>query len=266
MNFRVFVYNVLLAIEQQHIFVNDYLKDNNDFNNMNIKDQSLAYNIIYGVIQNKLLLDYQIDQFLSKPKRLSIKARVILRMVAYQSIFLDTIPNHANCSSAVDIAKIKRLGKLSGLINAVSRKIVKIKFDKIKLPDEKDLAFYLSIKYSHPKWLVKKWLNQRGTENTVKTLEINNKVIPTTVRVNPTKITLEKAKKVLIDNGLKTFKVELTPEIAFNVDKGSVFKTDLFKSGKITIQDQGAIKACILLNPKSGERVLDMCSAPGGKT
>jgi 16S rRNA (cytosine967-C5)-methyltransferase len=58
----------------------------------------------------------------------------------------------------------------------------------------------------------------------------------------------------------------LTPEIAFNVDKGDIFKTELFKNGKISIQDQGAIKACLLLNPKKREKILDMCSAPGGKT
>ncbi|MFP4456187.1 MAG: 16S rRNA (cytosine(967)-C(5))-methyltransferase RsmB [Clostridia bacterium] len=266
MNSREFVYNVLLLVEQQHIFVNDYLKDNHSFESFDIRDKSLAYKVIYGVIQNKLLLDYQIDQFLKNPTKLSIKARIILRIVAYQSIFLDTIPAHANCSTAVNSAKKLKLGKLAGLINAISRKLVKVNYNNIILPNKSNLVYYLSIKYSHPKWLINRWLKHRGKQDTIATLEKNNETLPTTIRINPKKISLELIRELLEEKGYEVSTVELTPQLALNVDKGSVFKTDLFENGLITIQDQGAIKACLLLDLDKGQRILDMCSAPGGKT
>lgn len=266
MNLREFTFGVLLSVEQQHIFVNNYLKDNKEFEILSQIDQSLAYNIIYGVIQNKLLLDYQIDQFLRNPNKLNIKARLILRMVAYQSIFLDTIPSHAICFEAVDLAKKNKLGKLAGLVNAVSRKLVKINENTLYLPAKENSEEYLSIRYSHPKWLVRRWIRQRGVVNTEATLAINNKILPTTIRINPSKITLEKVKKELIELGFLISEALLTPEIAINIDKGNVFKTDFFEKGFITIQDQGAIKACYMLGLRKKQRILDMCSAPGGKT
>jgi 16S rRNA (cytosine967-C5)-methyltransferase len=266
MNMRRLVFDVLLYSEQQHIFVNSFLKENIEFEKLSVSDQKLAYKIIYGVLQNKLLLDYQLNQFLSKPRKLNKKVRIILQMAAYQSIFLDRIPDHAICSESVNLAKILKLGKLSGLVNAVSRKLLEIDKSNLLLPSKSDMSEYLSVKYSHPKWLVKRWIGQRGVENTESILAANNSTQGTTIRINPSKISLDEVKYELDKLNIKYSEVKLTKDLALEVEAGDIFKTAIFKDGMISIQDQGSIKACLELELDEGVKILDMCSAPGGKT
>ncbi len=263
---RRLVFNVLLSSEQQHIFVNNFLKDSIEFQKLKKEDQSLAYNIIYGVLQNKSLLDYQINKFLAKPKRLNNKARIILQMVCYQALFLDKVPAHAICSEAVKLAKMQSLGKLVGLINAVSRKITKLEKDDLALPEKNNIVKYLSIKYSHPDWLVTKWVKQLGRDLTEEILIANNTLQDTTIRVNPSKTSLDEVKYELERLNITYKEGRLTSSLALTISSGDIFKSELFNKGFITIQDQGAIKACLMLDVKKKQRILDMCSAPGGKT
>ncbi len=266
MDARSFAYDVLLLSERQHIFINLYLQENPDFAALDQRDQDLAYHIITGVETQKLFLDYQIDNFLSNPKKLALPARIILRIAAYQHFFLTQVPDYAIVDEAVNMAKERGLGKLAKLINAVARKIVKLSTTNYPLPDGERVVEYLAVKYSHPHCFVQRYLERLGMEETEKLLISNNRIVATPVRVDTNKISLAEAKLQLEKDCYKVEVGNLTPEYSLLVQPGNIVDHSLFMEGKITIQDQGAVLAGLTLNPQKGERILDMCAAPGGKT
>ena len=154
-------------------------------------DAALCSRIVYGVLQNRMLLDHYIGAYCSqKPDHLQPPLLDILRIGAYQILFLDKVPDSAAVNEAVELAKIMKRGQASGLVNAVLRKISKNKDALPAIPD-RDVERYLSIRYSHPKWLVKRLLALLGREETEAFLAADNGVAPLTIQVDPMVTTAE---------------------------------------------------------------------------
>lgn len=152
-------------------------------------DAALCSRMVYGVLQNQLLLDFYIGAFCSqRPDHLQPPLLEILRLGAYQILFLDKVPDHAAVSESVELAKLSKRGQAAGLVNAVLRKLSQNKHSLPPIPDHEQLR-YLSIRYSHPRCLVKRLLSAIGPEETEAFLQINNSVAPLTIQINPMKTT-----------------------------------------------------------------------------
>ncbi|WP_068672442.1 16S rRNA (cytosine(967)-C(5))-methyltransferase RsmB [Oceanobacillus sp. Castelsardo] len=241
-----------------HLLIDHEIKSNR----INPKDEKLLTEIVYGTLQRKITLDYFIDYYMNSKKKLDLWVRMLLRMSIYQMVYLDKVPDHAVIHEAVEIAKKRGHKGIAGFVNGILRSI-----QRNGIPDTamiKDDAKRLSIETSHPEWLVKRWISEYGYETTKKMCEENISKRPQSIRVQPLKITREKAIETLSELG---FVVEpsILSEQGIIVKKGNVLTTDLFKNGFLTIQDQSSMLVGEMLQVKPHMKVLDSCSAPGGK-
>ena len=226
-------------------------------------DKALSTEITYGTLQNKLLLDYILGFYLEYPlQKLTPQIRNILRSSLYQLQFLDRMPPKKVIYDAVRLAGrfghkgVQRL--VSGVLNSVLRE------KRWTLPEA--TLERLSIQYSHPLWLVKRWYQDLGVRETEDLLKWNNKRHDLCVRVNTLVTTPEEYSRVLTDLGI-AFRVDPEIKQALYIAKsGSVLEMPHFSEGAIQPQSKASMLAAIALDPKPGEMITDLCAAPGTKT
>lgn len=244
-----------------NIVLDEYLNKYRE--KLNKKDINLISEIIYGSITWKLTIDYIIQKY-SKIKLKKISKRVlnILRLGAYQILFLDKIPKSAAVNECVNLTK-KYAFKSTSFVNAILRKIEKK--DYKKLENITSQVEKISKLYSMPEWLVEKLLKEYSVQTVEEICEYSNEKPKTTIRINTLKIDKENFLKKLELEGIEYEETEL-PNFLYLKNLKNIGELDLFKKGYFTVQDIGAGKIGLFLNPKIGEKVLDACSAPGGKT
>lgn len=230
-------------------------------------ERRLTTKLLYGVLENKNLLDHIIRQYINfRINKLEPSIRNILRMAIYQMVFMENIPDSAAVNEAVKLAKVYK-SRYSGFVNGVLRTFLR-KDKAYKLPNKnKDLLQYLTVLYSHPSWIVERWLKRHGAEFTEALLKANNETPDLYGRVNTMKTNRE---AVLKDLEFEGFLVEAgkLPD-AFRVkteNAGSLAESKAFKAGSVTIQDIAAQAVGYIADPHPGQMVLDMCAAPGGKS
>ncbi|MFT8882988.1 MAG: 16S rRNA (cytosine(967)-C(5))-methyltransferase RsmB [Liquorilactobacillus hordei] len=225
-------------------------------------DANLLTIIVYGVLQNLLLLEFWLEPFV-KGKKMDEWVKQLLLMSLYQLKFLDKVPDHAVLNEAIKIAKGKGHDGtrkfVTGVLHAILRKGV---YDTAKIEDE---ITRLSINYSVPVWIVEELKKQVGLEKTVSILSSLNKAPKQAIRVNESKISIEDVKNELIVEG---FKVENSRVAAGSliIEKGHISLTQLFREGKVMLQDESASLVVESMELSGDELVLDACAAPGGKT
>lgn len=222
------------------------------------KDTAFAVSLVYGVLEKKLTLDYNISLYLtSKLSKLKPEVLSILRTGAYQILFCDKIPDSAAVNEAVKISKKSGSAFASGLINAVLRKI---SLNGIKLPENN-----LSIKYSVNDSIAQCLVNDYGYEKTVEILESFKGRRPIFIRVNTLKCTAEELIKSLDTDGVIAVKTKL--ENCLTVENtGDITRLQAFRNGWFFVQDMSSQLCCKLAGVKPGYTVIDCCAAPGGKT
>ena len=229
-------------------------------------DAALCSRLVYGVLQNQLLLDHYISAYCSqKPDHLQPPLLDILRIGAYQILFLDKIPDSAAVNESVELAKMFKRGQAAGLVNAVLRKISKNKENLPEIPGQNPERT-LSIRYSHPRWLVKRLLSVLGVEETEKFLAANNDVAPMTVQVNPLKTSVEKLTAELTEAGVAVKPHAWVPDCLELSGTGDLTALRAFRDGDFMVQDPAARLVSLIADVKPGQRVLDVCAAPGGKS
>ena len=233
------------------------------------RDKNLFTEIFYGVIRNKLYLDYVIDKFSETPlPKMDKEVLIGLRIGVYQLIFLDKVPARAAIYESVEAVKIILPSSKKGAVsftNGVLRNINRKK-DKLKLPSKSDeTEKYLSIKYSYPLWLVKRFINQYSLKRVEKILKAGNKRAEVIYRHNSLKMS-----KKEFENLLKEDKVKYEETFLSSFYKLKEFdnpaQTEVFKRGGAYIQGTSAGLASLLLDPRENMEVLDLAAAPGGKT
>lgn len=229
------------------------------------KDSALCTRLSYGVLQNMLLCDFYIDKYASKAQQLEPKVRDIMRLSVYQILFMDRIPTHAAVSEGVELCKKLGFARASGLVNAVLRRIAENKDFLPAIPD-KDMNVYLSIKYSTPAPLVKKLTDEFGSDFTEGFLKANNEAAPLTIQVNTLITTAEELRSSLESKGVGTKLHEILPDCLEISGAGDITALAEYKNGLFYVQDVAARLAVLATGAKSGDAVLDACSAPGGKS
>ncbi len=230
-------------------------------------DKALLYEIVHGVVRWMGRLDWILNGFYKGQFSKAIpNLKNGLRVALYQILFLDRIPDYAVVNEAVEYVKKLQGQKPADLTNAILRNIIRSKF-AIRYPDpEEDLPGYLSAYYSHPSWMIKRYLERFGRESTEKLLEANNEKPYLTLRINLQKVNPEEFKNLLDSVNLKYKAGKYLPEFFQLLNLTNITAWDYFTKGYFNIQDESAGLACKLLDVKPGTKVLDLCASPGGKT
>lgn len=257
---------VLNAVSSASAWADASLKAQLQRDGLSGADAALATRIVYGVLQNCALLDFYLGAYCSqKVGHLQPPLTEILRIGAYQILFLDKVPDRAAVNESVELAKKNGRGAASGLVNAVLRKI---SLNKGQLPPipARDEVQYLSIRYSHPKWLVKRLMTLLGREEAEALLVADNGVAPLTVQVNPLKTTAKDLIAQLTAAGVTVSVHPWVPDCLELSDSGDLTALEAFRSGAFFVQDPAAKLVSLITAPQKGQRVIDVCAAPGGKS
>ncbi len=230
-------------------------------------DKNLLVELVHGVMRWQGRLDWVLNRFThgNFPKS-DINVKNTLRIALYQIMFLDRLPHYAAVNEAVEFIKRIRGEKIAGLVNAVLRNIIRSLSD-IQYPDKtEDAAQYFSVFYSHPPWLVKRWLQRFPKDDLEKFLAANNEIPPLTLRINKLK-TNPSEFLALLDRQQVAYQGSSFIDYFIRVRSlAGIAQLDIFQQGYFSIQDESAALPVILLDPKPGERIVDLCAAPGGKT
>ncbi|CDC74080.1 MULTISPECIES: 16S rRNA (cytosine(967)-C(5))-methyltransferase RsmB [environmental samples] len=257
---------VLVACRTHGAWADAALKAQLARDRLSPQDAALCSRMVYGVTQNRLLLDFYLAAYCSqKPDHLQPPLLDILRLGAYQILFLDKVPDRAAVSEAVELAKRSGRGQAAGLVNAVLRKLSQNKNALPPIPD-RDEAKFLSIRYSHPKWLVKRLLELLGREEAEAFLSADNTAAPLTVQVNPLKTTPEALTAELEALGVRVTPHAWVPGCLELSGTGDLTALEPFRAGHFLVQDGAAALAARAAAVMPGQRVLDVCAAPGGKS
>ena len=229
------------------------------------RDTAFASALFYGVLEKRLRLDYCISQFSKMaPGKLDPVVLEILRMGVFQMFYMDRVPDSAAVNEAVNLAKQNKAVKASGFINGVLRNVIRNK-KSIQWPDE-TTPKGKSIRYSCPEEWIAFW--EKAYDPTVcgEILDSLEKKPPLYIHLNSLKTTEEKLRETLAKDDVKccnitglknTFRLEQT---------GSLAGMEAFREGWFHVQDLSSQICCALVDPQPGERVIDVCAAPGGKT
>lgn len=258
---------ILYDIDKNGAYSNISLGKHLDNGKLKDIDRAFITELVYGILKWKLTIDFIISRFSKiKLKKISPWILNILRTGVYQIIFTDKVPVSAACNESVKLAKKYGHAASSKYVNGVLRNISRNK-DAIKYPDKKgNLSEFLSIKYSHPLWMVDEWLKRHGEEFTEELLKSNNETPHFTIRANTLKISRDSLKKILEEDGFEVEFGQYLDEALIIKNPKSLQRMDAFNKGYFQVQDESSMLAGRVLNPKPGDFVLDVCSAPGGKT
>lgn len=251
------VAQVLTDIEKDDTYLQLALKK--ELDTLEAKDKGFANELIYGTIKWRLRLDYVLDQFSKTPvKKMKPFVRQLMRMSVYQILFLDKVPASAAINEAVKIMHKRKMSNLSGFINGVLRNIDRNK-SEITYPN-------LSVYYSIPEWIITRWMKYYGEMETKAICESLSQRARVCIRINTLKTTKDKVKALLSEEGITVLEEGFLPESLYIHAPSGIHHSPSFKGGLWTVQDESAMLVGHVLGPEKGDEILDVCSAPGGKT
>ncbi|HLT58798.1 MAG TPA: 16S rRNA (cytosine(967)-C(5))-methyltransferase RsmB [Limnochordales bacterium] len=225
--------------------------------------------VVYGVLRWRGTLDWMLGQCSHRPlAELAPAVRNLLRLAAYEVRFLDTVPAPVACHAAVELAKARHHRGVAAFVNGVCRELARRQAaDDWPWPDmATDPVAALAVRTSHPPWLVARWIQRFGLEEARALCEANNAPPPLHLRVNILKATRAQVAARLREQGLQVEEGPWAPQALRVKGLGRVAEHPDFRSGLFTVQDEGAQLVSHALDPQPGERVIDLCAAPGGKT
>ena len=264
MNARRVALDVLCDVHQNGAFAQLSLDEHLRSAKLRPEDRRLVTSIVYGTLENELRIDYALDKLMDHPTH-QPSQRDILRMSAYQILFLDRVPDSAAVNEAVKLVKAMNMEAASGFINAVLRNLSRGK-ETIEWPKKEDgLRTYLSIMGSMPVWLVDRLIADYGEEEAERVILYRETEHPIVVRPNLNRLTDAEFEKLLEKKGWRTARgVAPHAHLVYGVQE-ITFDSD-YKAGLFSIQGQSSMLAAEAVQAKPGMKVLDACAAPGGKS
>lgn len=258
---------VLCAVEERGAYANLALAEALARSGLEPADRGFATELVYGTVRRRLTLDWVLGQFLTRPlEALAPWVRNLLRLSAYQLLYLDHVPPEAACHEAVELAKRRGHQGIAGLVNAVLRSLLRGK-TALKWPDAAtDPVGHLSVCESHPAWLVRRWVERLGYAEAGQLLAADNAPAPLTLRVNRLRREREELLEQLTSRGVAAEACRWAPEgVILRSKTGAVERLPEVREGLAQVQDEASMLVGRLVSPRPGERVLDCASAPGGK-
>ena len=232
--------------------------------NLPRRDRAFVTQLVYGTLENRITLDWRIDQFLEGEKEIEQTVREILRMGAYQLFYLDRVPDMAAVDESVSLTRAMGLEALTGLVNGVLRNMIRGKNDVVWPKPQDDAVKYLSIMFSAPEALCEMLVKAYGEHDAMEILRYRPKDRTVTVRVNYLRCDDARLRSLFADDEL-----DFEPGALEGVYKvhgaGDMTRMRAFQNGLFTIQGESSVLAARMVGAKPGQTVLDACAAPGGK-
>ncbi len=263
-NARSFVLELLIKMENNSAYSNILLDEKLSKSAFSHQDKKFASALFYGVIERKITLDEVIKKYSNKHiSTLSVPVRQILRMGIYQLLYMDSVPESAAVNESVNLAKTNKNPAISGFVNGLLRSFLR---DNLQIPTGRNFAENLSFQYSCPVWLVEKWLAEYGKNVAVSMLETSVGRAPITVKVNNLLTNDDELIGKLAQEDVVAVKSKFADNALEIVSGSSFIQSEAHKKGLFHVQDLSSQLTCLALEPSAGETVLDICSAPGGKT
>jgi 16S rRNA (cytosine967-C5)-methyltransferase len=233
-------------------------------------DASLATELTLGVLRWQRLLDFLLQRYLERrSEQLDLAVLLALRLGIYQLRYLDRVPQHAAINESVELVRRARKSSAAGMVNAVLRRsAAEAKIAGADLQElisaETPAAERLGIEYSHPNWLVARWLKSFGNPRTLALLQANNRPAPLTCAV------LAEETSAAVAESLRKAGLDVTPgrwlRGALQISGGNPASTEAYRAGQINFQDEASQMVAHLVDARDSETILDACAAPGGKT
>ena len=233
--------------------------------NLPRRDRAFVTQLVYGTLENRMTLDWRIDQFLEGEKEIEQTVREILRMGAYQLFYLDRVPDMAAVDESVSLTRAMGFEALTGLVNGVLRNMIRGKNDVVWPKPQDDTVKYLSVMFSAPEALCEMLVKAYGEHDAMEILRYRPKDRTVTVRVNYLRCDDARLRSLFADDEL-----DFEPGALEGVYKvhgaGDMTRMRAFQNGLFTIQGESSVLAARMVGAKPGQTVLDACAAPGGKT
>lgn len=260
---RKTAFDVLMNVERDGAYSN--LSLNSFIEKNNPDSPSFVRELVYGVLKNKFLLDWFIQQLVpSGLKKVKKQDLMLLRMGVYQISYMESVPEYAAVSETVEMAKKFARGR-ERFINGVLRGYIRNR-QQLLLPDrEEGTLEYLSIMYSTEKWIVKLWIDAYGEKKAEELLKASNETPELSVRVNVMKTDCDSLRKKFEALGFEAAESRIS-ERALIVKGSGLLDSQPYKDGLFSVQDEASVLTSDMLGARPGETVADVCAAPGGKT
>ncbi|WMJ88485.1 16S rRNA (cytosine(967)-C(5))-methyltransferase RsmB [Anaerocolumna sp. MB42-C2] len=265
---REIALGILMDIVQNSNFSHTVMSRTlNQYQYLEKQDRAFITRLCEGTIERMLTLDYILNQYSSvKVNKMKPLIRNLLRMSLYQVKYMDQIPDSAACNEAVKLAKKRGFGNLSGFVNGVLRNIVR-DTKKVSFPNEEtEKEFFLSVVYSVPEWLVKHFLSQYDYTLVKSMLEASFQDKKTIIRCNTDKITVEDLTVLLKQNKVTVEPGTYLPYALKIWDYNFLGQLNAFKKGYFQVQDESSMLVGAVSGVRSGDYIIDVCAAPGGKS
>lgn len=267
MNAREVALKIINDVTSNNAYANISLTRELNKQRLSDQDRRFVTELVYGTIKAGKTLDYIISHYINRPmKKVPPIIQDILRMGIYQIFFLSKIPVSAACNQAVELTKKYGHSGTIKFVNAVLRNAVRHP-EKVTYPEcETNPVGFISLKYMHPEWIVKRWIKRFGVEATEALCQINNLTPPLSIRTNTLKITRNDLIKQLQSEEVVCEPSNITPEGIICHKYPSLGTLCSLQKGLFQVQDESSMLVASILNPKAGEFVIDACGAPGGKS
>lgn len=266
-NIRLLAVKALSDINRKGAYANIVLQDYISKYNLSDLDRRFFTELVYGVVRRRNYLDAIIVHFAKRPiKKLSSMVVEILRLGIYQIIYMDKVPESAAVNESVKLAKKLTRG-LSGFVNAILRTVIReqdsIGIEDLAVNDIEAISFI----YNIPLWLINLWISEFGRDKTEDLCAWFNEQPKLTARINTILIDIPQCLTMLNEQGWAVTQDSNYEDIIYiNSHRGSLEKSEAFIKGYITFMDKASMLVARLVNPQPGERILDCCAAPGGKS
>jgi 16S rRNA (cytosine967-C5)-methyltransferase len=234
------------------------------------RDRALTATIVTGTLRWQRALDHLIEHFAKRPlTKVDPQVLSILRLSLFQLLHLDRVPAAAVVDDAVSLTRAARKSSASGFVNAVLRSMLRQRH-KLPLParprdpTDRDAALaYLGVTFSHPAWLVERWTTRYSFEQVERWVQFNNDAAPLTLRANTLRVTREQLQERLSHHDVETTDTRYAPD-GVVVTAGNPLRTAEDES--FFVQDEASQLVPLVMDARPGERILDLCASPGGKT
>jgi len=262
---RLAAFKILLRVQHEESYASELLHSSLT-GSLQENDLRLTTELVLGTLRQQSLLDHVLAACSSRPlAKLDAEVLAALRLGAYQLLFLRRVPGRAAIHESVELVKAARLRSAAAFANAVLRKLANSDLEQAWNARHEPTAAGFSVRYSHPEWLVQRWLTQFGQERLVQLLEHNNRAPAIYFRINSPDLTIGKLSRTLASQGVR-FETHAFSDDVFQAIEGNLYQTDLFRDRRIAVQDAGSQIIPHLLDLQQSDICLDLCAGVGGKS